>query len=285
MCFTICPVILVASFVAQAGLPVEIPATGLELFRTLLDRAGVKPMRAREMARLPSEDVILILLGDPSPKNADMRCGDPLDYSVKVMRGGGAVLIATDTALDLGDRFRGLRGGISGARLECDNEKACHRAWRDCPYLVPIHTYDETNPVGLIFGGLDRVATNIPSYLAISRQQGGFCSPLAKFPPGCGVASGPRNSVLFAVGGDGSNGFTPRAPRLLVMADDSVLINQMLLEPETDNLKLASHIIEFLQGAKKRNRCLFVENGSVVEKFDGFAKPNFRIQNLQGRPY
>ena len=56
------------------------------------------------------------------------------------------------------------------------------------------------------------------------------------------------------------------------MADHSVFINQMLLEPGTDNLELAYRTIEYLQGPTRRKRCLFIENGRIIERFDDLAQ-------------
>jgi hypothetical protein len=42
----------------------------------------------------------------------------------------------------------------------------------------------------------------------------------------------------------------------------------MLLEPGTENLELTYRVITFLQGRNNRTRCLFFENGQLIESFD-----------------
>ena len=68
----------------------------------------------------------------------------------------------------------------------------------------------------------------------------------------------------------------------LAVADSSVYINQMVMEPGTDNLEFTLRTIEYLQGpGRYRKRCVFFENGRVVDKFDGLrsalAKPKPKI--------
>jgi hypothetical protein len=94
------------------------------------------------------------------------------------------------------------------------------------------------------------------------------------------------SDAIFAVGGVGPNADEDRTYRFLAMADHSVFINQMLIEPGTENLELTYRVIDYLQGQgpEKRKRCLFIENGRVVEKFDelrqAFAKPKPQLPRL-----
>jgi hypothetical protein len=70
---------------------------------------------------------------------------------------------------------------------------------------------------------------------------------------------------LFAVGGDLGEG------RVLVLADHSVFINQMMLPvpPDNGNLAFAFNCLSWLRGERlERRRVLFVEDGAVQTKFD-----------------
>jgi hypothetical protein len=168
-----------------------------------------------------------------------------------------------------------------------------HRNDPDCPYVVPVSPDELPDPpakpgrVWSVFRGLTRLATNQPTYIdGWQGPRGEYQYPLARLPKSSFDAWGGRRFAappLFAVGGDG----TPRwagepGYAFLAVADSSVFINQMVMEPDADNLKFALRTIEYLQGpGKHRKRCVFFENGRVVEKFDGLreavAKPRPKI--------
>ena len=105
--------------------------------------------------------------------------------------------------------------------------------------------------------------------MMVNRRSSEFRYPLARLPAGSVATLPDGRSVripegaLFAAGSEGSE---VSGGEFLAMADHSVFINQMLLEPVTDNLELAYRTVEFLQGANnnKKKRCLFIENGRVV---------------------
>ena len=52
------------------------------------------------------------------------------------------------------------------------------------------------------------------------------------------------------------------------MADHSIFINQMLLEPGTHNLELTYRVIDYSPAIPtQRKRCVFFENGRLVDAF------------------
>ena len=101
-------------------------------------------------------------------------------------------------------------------------------------------------------------------------------SPLALFPDDCKLESLPAevlriyglNRLLFAAGGQvgNSNG------RILVLADHSVFINDMMLQTDNDNFDLACNALQWLTENGKRNRVLFVDEGTVVANFNVILK-------------
>ncbi len=136
--------------------------------------------------------------------------------------------------------------------------------------------------VWALFRGLNKLATNQPSYFEnLNEFRGEYQYPLARLPKSALINGWqqPNKQLLFAVGGDGEPRWGGRPGHsFLAVADSSVYINQMVMEPGTDNLEFTLRTIEYLQGPdKKRKRCLFFENGKVIDKFDGlrnaFAKP------------
>lgn len=266
--------------------PVTIPRDGFDLFRALLDREGIRPVAREEFERnflQGFNDLIVIILGDPR----SARRADPMWVARQVVQNGGAALIATDSELHyLGPT--GTTGWITGNRLECDRNNAYHR-YPDCPYVIPLSPQVFRDglapqmPIEAVFRDLDRIATNSPSYLAVDTWTDELRYPLARF-PARSVLSGfnrqllPANT-LFAVGGEGPSENLRRSYQFILMADHSVFINQMLLEPGTDNLELTYRVIDFLRQPNPANpresirkRCLFIENGQVVERFDGLRQ-------------
>jgi hypothetical protein len=274
---------------------IAVAADGTDLFRALLDRRGIKPIKLQDMRTIRRwDDVIVIVIGSTHGGNF----GSAMGQVQNAKNNSGAALIASDSYIHLGSVWR-ANGGfpdsveIQNARVECRDNNSVHAAdigngqlepLPNCPYVVPLSDLgvreapDPDNPIGRLFAGLTRVATNEPSYIFANTLSGEFRFALAGFPAKSVSVSNRQNlpkNAYFAVGGYGEDW---SRYHFLAMADHSVFINQMLIEPGTDNLELAYRTIDYLQGPNKRKRCLFVENGRVVEEFDGLRKA-FASQN------
>jgi hypothetical protein len=280
----------------QPAGPVLIPGGGTELFRAFLDREGIEPVRANNAAWI-DQDTIVIVIGSTVPVQPQL---DPLAVARQAIRGNGAALVATENFAALFESDKQpwrdhAIAQISGSSVIAA-EKDCYQPdpqfpRDDTPFVVPVspdeRLRDGQKPgrVWSVFRGLTKLATNDPSFISeIPQYRNEFEHPLARLPrssrsPGHWFKVPP----LFAVGGDGPpmpgwhSGFS-----FLAVADASVFINQMVMEPGTDNLEFALRTIEYLQGPEKtRKRCLFFENGRVVERFDGLrtalAKPKPKI--------
>ena len=132
-------------------------------------------------------------------------------------------------------------------------ERFAYRGLDYCPYVQPALGAEPAlfGGAGLIPGANLMVATNLPSYL---RQTQDGLPPgievLARLPPGCGPEAD-RNLAdklwgllprTFAVGGDVGRG------RVLVLADHSIFINEMLLPPDNDNFEFTDNCLEWLRG-------------------------------------
>jgi hypothetical protein len=271
--------LLLAPAFARAQLPedrdpVTISTGGTELFRGLLDHAGIKPITQAELISLNRfDDVILISFGTTATRDA--RGVGPLTH-ITPASGRGSALIATDTLTTLKssadrDFF------VAGDQVRCLNSGSTHSDKDYCPYVVPVGG-DFPNETQSLFRGLNRIATNRPSYLVTNGLGGDIQHVLARLPGDC---VGPQGEALsaapFALGGQGPDASNPRTYRLLVIADHSIFINQMLLEPNSDNLKLAYRVIDYLQGPEKnRKRCIFYENGVLKERFDDLRQAHAR---------
>lgn len=206
-------------------------------------------------------------------------CGDPQLQSVKnicrtTMQHGGAVLIAADTEMSVSGFFP--QAGdlqITGHRVGYGNPDVVDHGQAPRPFAVPLSVKGVTP-----FSGVERVATNAPSYLLSVRPPPGIdLKPVAAFPTGAALTNRgglilPTNHLpltfALATTDDRFN------LRCMVMADQDVFSSRMIYtsgreQNPTDNLRFANNTVQWLKG-NGRNKCLFVENGSVMPKFDEF---------------
>lgn len=276
---------------------VRIPGGGTDLFRALLDKEGIQPVTQRDLNNMwaGTDDLIVVVIGSTQAVNWNQ---DPLRWAKNAVQANGAALIASDTGAvwltRAGDFGGNVIAEINGSNVQADMNDS-HRQDKTCAYAVPVSPDEylrgdeKPGPVWGLFRGLTRLATNQPTYIQMHGNFGGeFQYPLARFPKSASVgwngAALPRNSYL-AIGGDGPRqrfnndrqGFS-----FLAVADSSIFINQMLMEPTAENLDFTLRTVDYLKGPdKSRKRCLFFENGRVVEKFDGLrsalAKPQPKI--------
>ncbi|VTR94374.1 unnamed protein product [Gemmata massiliana] len=274
-------------FPEQPPPQISIPAGGTELLRALLDRERIDPVRAFDAHRSIDRNTIVIAVGNPES-------GDWSESLAQVRRAisvGGAALIATDSGVRLYEHNNTPNtnnpiGAFSGQVVMADRQNPQHtyRSRSDCPIVVPIspdevgHGPERPGRVWNVFRGLKRVATNQPTFYVSTQFRQEYQHPLARLPKSSHTDNWRLRDPIFAVGGDGPDWFGTPGYSFLAMADSSVFINQMLMETDTDNLELTLRTIEYLQGPDKaRNKCLFYENGRVIEKFDGLrhsmAKP------------
>lgn len=261
--------------------PAPIAGDGSELFRALLHLKGIKPVKEYELSDLSYNDVIVISLGRSLKSGLlpDVRTYSP------ILSGHGAILIASDEMADLS--FASAK--ITGTHVECLDSKSDLKGLPDCPYVIPRRNIPRNEEVSKLFLGdgaeqkpLTKVAAGTPSYIDLDKNNSSY--RLARFPGQCfwAVAGQPRQlstDDAFAVGGELHPDHV-RA-RFLAMASSRMFNNAMLADKETDNLEFTLRAIEFLQGpGQLRSRCLFIEDGKLVDHFDDLA----RIESLQNLP-
>lgn len=265
--------------------PPPIHATGTDIFRYLFHRAGVQPISDDEFQtafQLGSlADVIVVVIGhDDHPFNRQVEVRGVLDA-------GGAVLIATQSRVDLSRLFPVAPGTvISGGEVECPVEGSTLGGRPECPFAVPLEPPGRwAGPEWKLFQGLNRVATNRPGHIEFRNGGlGELRNRLAGFPEDSRLERDrkldPQRDVL-AVGASQSAVFGNNS-RFLAVADPSVFVNEMMvpvLDQETDNLVLADRVVQFLCERRqplvppqKRSRCLFVHNGQVVTDFSSLEQ-------------
>ena len=265
--------------------PTPVPADGTEVFRWLLHRAGVRPVREQDLAGLARfDDVIVVVLGGPEVDRLNQR---PVDWwAQRAVTLGGAALVAADSRADLGALvpFDGRQHAphtlrVDGRPVTCQRDDSIYLGRENCPFAVPRPAPAAGGPEWELFAGLDRVATNTPSFFDFEPAGNGSAAALARFPARSlfdGRRKADAGAHPFAVGGTGVHPGSGLPYRVLALADPSVFINQMMLpiQPDVtppDNLEFASRVVAFLTdegGVRRRDRCLFVQNGQVVTSFD-----------------
>jgi hypothetical protein len=235
------------------------------LFRSLLKFAGVEPLES--LPRGDTSGVVLVLFGriDTSTVN----------WSRRVLADGGAVLIATDSSLHLGQftmPSSGLLLGAGPVEAVAPTPETCFQNDPAMPFLnTPDVSFENPDLARMV--SLRQVATNTPNALSPDRGQltGFLNTPLAMFPANCRFTDGRRlPSRAVAVTNDPVRNRTGAVAA--VYADKSIFTNQMLLARGTDNFAYAYFLARYLAtgptGDRKRTRCLFVEDGEVKTDFD-----------------
>lgn len=259
---------------------------GTDVFRAVLAREGFKPVKRNELTIFgdgrirADESMVVVVLG-----SGQWDGFDPHRAAQEAVLKSGAALIATDTFTELVavHNARQRIGRVTGEDVTAAGQDGL-RNNTECPFVVPLSPeefrprIDNPGPAFGLFRGLKNVATNRPSVLSVqvNLPAGEYAYPLARFPRSAlvnGFRPAGNQPPLFAVGGEGTRA-NPEDPAFafLALADPSVFINQMVLEPGTDNFAFAERVVKFLKGPEGRTRCLFIENGRVVEDFDSLRE-------------
>ena len=272
----------------EPGPPPAISYEGTEVFRYLLQRAGLKAYTEQELDRFGPgggrspdyADTVVVVLNPPTLGWAGGRSVE--DWIGQALRQGGAVVVADNSSSVFGPRVFGHQAtGFSGIRVAAGPANRMYANRALAPFPDPAFPPFGVDPPEMdLFHGrrpLTRVAAVAPStYNAVPPG----CRVLARFPDGCRDATFNRwlapNATAFAVGGSGHLANGHRPARFLAVADAGVFCNGLLVGADengpTDNLEFADRAVKFLteiEGTeRKRTRCLFIENGRVVSNFD-----------------
>jgi hypothetical protein len=246
---------------------------GTEAFRFILQKRDFKPSTLQQLHDNPAGS-ILIVFGQTHILNQFESHGG-LRRFVEL---GGAALVATDHDTPDSDGsglplLRDFGVEIAGQPVLVPEGSAdCYRGFRDCPFVNPSRV-----DVPPLFVDLNpRVATNRAGYLKVSKPEGGEKLPiLAVFPRGAAPAPstnsfsrfippfGRRAPLPFAAGGRRGKG------RILVLADHSVFINNMLFPLDTGNEEFTQRCLDWLSdGPEHPDHVLFSDqNGLIIEDF------------------
>jgi hypothetical protein len=247
---------------------------GTHVFRRILFDFPFQPLAGFDELRANPGQTILIVLG-----RADRLREVPGRLEAYVRR-GGAVLLATDRQLtgSVREAVRATAGvSVSKESLVCTFPDLCYQRLGYCPVVIPTLEGQETlfrHPSQGVTKPPFRVATNVPSMLLKANTFPPWMHELAQLPVGSKLETKDGTLVdleyppLFAVGGELGLG------RILVLADHSIFINQMMLPTDNNNVEFSYNCLAWLAGAgKRRNKVLLVEEGRIQTKFEVPLRP------------
>jgi hypothetical protein len=241
------------------------------VFRRILfdfNFTALKDVR-QQLATDPA-DTVIVILGDTTWIS---RQG--AGWLPAFVEKGGALLVATDRPPNRevsNELFEVAGVTITGMSVRCSDEGAGYRGLDYCPLLRPV-----SNARPALFRDPRRgettalrVATNLPSFLQQrERTLPGQVQMLAFLPTPWYSPAWPNRrqvllSLLFAVGGERGPG------KVLVLADHSIFINEMMLPPDNGNVEFTYNCLDWMRGKAdgRRTKVLFFEDGRVRTDFD-----------------
>ncbi len=254
--------------------PVVGPARdgGTQLFRGLLHHFKVEPVGSSGLE--PDKNTLVIVIGDPGWAKRDAVA----KIVQNTLVAGGAVMIAADSFLKLSPFFPdGEDLEIVGNDVADPSGTNAYAGESRFPFVKPYALNPNAmKPEEELFAGFDKVATNGPTTLRITKRPPYLGRTVAVFHDtakytGNGRTLDLRLNDSFAAAGIGTKRDTFRC---LVMADRDVLTNDMLYSSAdaeaTDNFPFAVKLVPWLRGPEKRTQCLFIEDGDEKTRFDDF---------------
>ncbi len=251
--------------------PFELPPAdrGTQLFRGLLDFHKIEPV-ADPRAVGDYRKLIVIFIGEPRGHVMGM---DMQELTRAALSGGGAVLFAAEGNFSVSSYLNGgVHVGIdnNSVRFVLSTAGGDVRSPRG-PVVPVLPNPTAVGPEFELFTPYQNVEVTSATHLTFAaRRPPELGRVIATFPPNAEAMGGALPPIPFAAAGvgDAKNPF-----RCLAVADTDLFSNKLLyasgrLQNANDNLKFSNGLVQWLKGPQGRDRCLFVENGQVVTKFD-----------------
>jgi hypothetical protein len=262
----------------QAQLPAApISPLGTEGFRAILSQIGLTPLKNFQEfeAADPHHTVVIAFRGSDANGKPHPDMLDDLPGGVKrFVDKGGAVLVATDQATNGARWAKSFDVEVDGSNIYAFGARYYHSA--NCPYIKEISAgaipdlfrQPGSPPIVWRNGRLERpvlqnVATNKPSFLEQSR----LLQNVADLTD-CHL-EGEARKLIGPVHFAQAKWYPETHGKILVMADHSIFINEMLLPPQNDNDNLAFTLntLDWLVAGPegKRTKVLFIDQTGVIE--------------------
>jgi hypothetical protein len=280
----------------------RVPAGGSEDFRFALYQHDIKPESDVAGALNDPRHTIIVVFGDVRMHGHFAETVEGWQL-FRFLMAGGAVLVATDGPAGAMAAAAGGRGQdwaapfgieITPNRLTAPADK-CYRGKDGRPFVKPRLRFDfpSPSPYDLFKDQAEKdalpIATNLPHEMTV------HAPGLFRVDNLAGYVDGTRRTLgrqLVPVAPDMNHfaiSLQPRdnpAGRMIVLANRGVLTNEMVgfvKDPappwyhfDNDNWAFMNRTIEWLQnGPEHRSRCLFIEDGRVIDKF-AVELPNTR---------
>jgi len=287
----------------------QVPARGSEVFRFALHQHEIHPVKVDDVIADPEQSMIVVF-GDVRLPNGFQPAVIDGRGLRQFMISGGAILVATDgptSGLAPGAGRRpgpdwpiefGFQLQITPRQLIADPEH-CYRGKTGQPFVQPLprtewgkesafDLFKDQEQEGALL-----IATHNPSEMSVPRGGGQFLlKNLAKYVETThrvGVPEQIRPDVNhFAISLETQPGLGHRPNgRMIVLANRGVLTNEMMgfvrdaddprgYRLDNGNWAFANRTIEWLQwnGPTARTKCLFIEDGRVIDQFAVELPPN-----------
>jgi hypothetical protein len=249
----------------------EVPVTETTVcFCDIFKALRLTPLQSMKQLGLAPERTLLVVCGDTSVlKQVPGTLSGFLEQ-------GGAVLVATDQ--NSSGHTDELGVAVRGTAVRAEGTD-CYRDQAFCPLVTE---FEDGHPIFKI-KKIGRIASNRPSYLATLQA----AHVLAWFSPNCTEVD--ATHFWQEKRGFGDPGFrkhgrrsndrlafaaVPKgmAGRVLVLADHSIFIDEMMLQRDNDNFDFAFNCVQWLTApdgrrSPRRDRILFVYNGEIITDF------------------
>jgi hypothetical protein len=240
-------------------------AEDTHVFRRILCDFKLTALKdVREQLSTDPADTVVVILGDTKWISQQGS-----SWLTAFVQKGGALLLATDRKPDEGARRELVEVAgvtVNGMSVRCwDQNAAGYREMDYCPFLrpVPRSKPDLFRDPRKGEAAVLEVATNAPSFLQREPASPVQLETLAYLPTPWWTPDLPRRPIVlglpFAVGGERGDG------KVLVLADHSIFINQMMLPADNGNVEFTYNCLDWLRTKPdgRRTKVLFVEDGQV----------------------
>ncbi len=276
--------LLAPSLPAQPPEPAPIDANGTEALRGLLNQREIAPLSDPQWLQEHPRQTLVIVLGAPQI----LKRHETAFY--QYLRLGGNLLLATDRQLpprDLPFWWQAVVDvGVDGRFYQSSVPEDCFQELPAFPFLelatprgrrLPRATtelFERLQALTGFVGPQTRIATNKPSILRIGPGSG--LGPFAKLPASSHPDKWqPLNQARpFAVAGRWEQA------KVMMLADHSLFINAMLLEPTIQNFEFTQTVLDWFNRSESDpiQYCLFVDNDKIRTDF------NIRLESIPPIP-
>jgi hypothetical protein len=251
---------------------------GTEFFRAVLRQAGTRPVSSvAELLESP-RDKVLIVFGDTEPLDRMIESGDLRQF----LRESGSVLVATDRQTSAA--FLGVTSvQVSGQFVIVGRDNAYRKELTECPIVVDHPPGGSRHAIFSTSPNPSHVATNRPSFVGSFGALSGLDKmlPVAWLPAMGELRIGSVPGALKAPHALAVAN-SAKSMHLLVIADHSIFINDMMSQQDNGNIAFAYGVVRWLTDDGRRKGVLFIDEGEIRTDFNvSLDLPQPRVPPLE----